>query len=142
VPYQLPEGYHPKIGQGVTLVAGADITIIAYGPVLLSAAVAASRILSQEKKLSVKVINLPWLNRVDNEWLKKELKGCRKLLSLDNHYDTGGQGDLIAKALAQAGIEIEFHNLGIAQIPPCGTNPEVLNAVGLDTTAIVRALAN
>jgi transketolase len=142
VPYQLPQNYRPIVGQGVTLVEGTDVALITSGPVLLSAAIEASKRLRQEKNLSVKVINLPWLNRIDSAWLKNALEGCRKLVVLDNHYMIGGQGDLVAKAVAQAGISIEFQHCGVTEIPPSGTNPQVLQTVGLNADAIVQVLAN
>ena len=140
VPYQLPQNYRPIVGQGVTLVEGTDVALITYGPVLLSAAVEASRRLRQEKNLNIKVINLPWLNRVDSAWLKNALEGCNKAVVLDNHYMIGGQGDLIAKAIAQNGIDIEFQHCGIASIPPSGTNTQVLHAVELDIGAILQII--
>lgn len=143
IPYQLPKDYQPKLGQGVTLVDGSDVAIIGYGPVLLSAAVQAAEMLTKEKGISAQVINLPWLNRVDSAWLEAELGGCRKVFCLDNHYVVGGQGDAIARALSSPrskDVKIEF--MGVTDIPPSGTNSQVLNAVCLDVNAIVRAIAN
>jgi transketolase len=141
VPYQLPQNYRPIVGQGVTLVEGTDIALITYGPVLLSAAAEVSKRLRQEKNLSVKVINMPWLNRADSAWLKSVLEGCRKVVVLDNHYMIGGLGDLIAKAVVEAGILIEYQHLGVGDIPPSGTNPQVLHACGLDARSIANQIA-
>lgn len=142
VPYQLPKDYRPTIGQGVTLAEGADAAIITYGPILLSAAVEGANIVLKENGTNIKVINVPWLNNIDGGWLKNALEGCRKVIVLDNHYKTGGQGDLIAKAVIQTGVSIEFQHLGITDIPPSGTNPQVLHALGLDAAAIVQAITN
>ena len=141
VPYQLPQGYRPKVGQGVTLVEGEDIAIISYGPVLLSTAVEVAKITARERGSSVKVINMPWLNRIDGVWLKSALAGCRKVSVLDNHYSSGGLGDVVAKTVAQAGIDIECQFLGVNGIPPSGANAQVLKAVGLDTTSVAKAIA-
>ncbi len=140
IPYQLPSDYFPATGRGVTLVEGSDIVVITYGPVLLSTAVAASKKLCQERNINVKVINLPWLNRIDGAWLKSVLLGCRKLVVLDNHYMQGGQGDLIAKSVLQAGLNIQYQHHAVEGIPPSGTNPQVLQEVGLDTDAILQAI--
>ena len=83
---------------------------------------------------------MPWLNRVDGSWLKNALSACKKVLVLDNHYSVGGQGDLIARALVEAGINIEYRLLGVDEIPPSGTNQQVLQAMELDSAAIVRAI--
>ncbi len=140
VPYQLPKGYRPNVGQGVTLIEGSDIAVIAYGPVLLSAAVEAANTVAQEKKISTKVINLPWLNRIDTSWLAHILSGCKKVITLDNHYSIGGQGDMIAKALVEVGLDIKYQHLGVTEIPPSGTNLQVLQAVGLDSVTIALAI--
>ncbi len=143
IPYQLPEGYRPKYGQGVTLIEGTDVTIIAYGPVMLSAAVQAAAILAKEKNLSVKVINLPWLNIVDSGWLKVTIGSCKHVLCLDNHYVIGGQGDVLSRTMIQWGNQnVQAHHLGLTEIPPCGTNQEVLQTVGLDVISLVETIAH
>src|SRR5690606_35206999 len=71
VSFSLPQGYRPKVGQGVTLVEGREAVIMTYGPVLLSAAVEAAKILEKTKGIRIKVVNLPWLNRIDAEWLRE-----------------------------------------------------------------------
>jgi transketolase len=140
--YRMPSGYQPKLGQGVTLVDGGDIAVIAYGPVLLSAAVDAAKRLAEEGKSSVKVINLPWLNRVDAYWLKEAIGTCRSVLCLDNHYTRGGQGDLVARTLMEAGMgRVAFGIHGVRDVPPSGTNQEVLAQQGLDANGIVGAIA-
>lgn len=135
--YQLPAGYRPRRGQGVTLVDGRDAVVITYGPVLLGAAVDAARILLEEKGTSVKVINLPWLNYVDAAWLREAIGPCRAVHCLDNHYVAGGQGDLVARSVAAWGAGIAVHIHGLQDVPPTGTNPQVLNACGLDASSLV-----
>lgn len=137
VPYQLPFDYIPKIGQGVALTQGSDAAIITYGPVLLSAAVSAARLVNAELGLSIKVINLPWLNRIDSTWLAQELEDVKKVVSLDNHYLIGGQGDRISAILIDdPRTGKPFYKLGVDKHPSCGTNVEVLGIHGLDERSI------
>jgi transketolase len=141
IPYELPQGYRPRLGQGVMLRDGKDVAVIGYGPVLLSAAIQAAEKLAVEQGMQVRVINLPWLNRVDAEWLQSALQGCDRLLCLDNHYLVGGQGDVIAHALAGLKLDdLTVRMLGVEDIPPCGTNPQVLQAVSLDAESIAEAI--
>lgn len=140
VPFNLPEDYRPVPGRGVCVHPGRDVAIIAYGPVLLSEAVNAARRLADEKGPSARVINLPWLNQVDTEWLRGELAGCQKVFCLDNHYADGGQADMILSALAVGkGIppDMQFVRVGIESIPPSGSVAEVLRACGLDADSLV-----
>lgn len=142
IPYKLPQDYRPKQGQGITLVDGTDVAIIAYGPVLLSAAVRASEMLTNERGISVKVINLPWLNGVDSVWLQSSLGNCEHVLCMDNHYIIGGQCDAVMRAINQfdGGNTVKATCLGIKNIPPCGTNQQVIDIVSLDINSIIKAI--
>ncbi|MBY3541592.1 transketolase [Rhizobium laguerreae] len=142
IPYSLPADYRPTKGRGLTLAEGEDAAIIAYGPVLLSNAIAASKVLAERHGISVKVINLPWLNHVDAEWLQSTVSACKAVVCLDNHYVIGGQGDTIARTLAGAGTGIPVKHIGLTEVPPSGTNVQVLGAVGLDASAIAETVAS
>lgn len=135
LPYALPAGYKPEPGKGVALTEGGDAVVIAYGPVMLAVAVQAAQALAAEG-LGVKVINLPWLNQVDADWLAAEVGSARKLVSIDNHYLVGGQGDRIAEALALTRSDIAFARIGLDRMPVCGSNDEVVGAHGFDSTSI------
>lgn len=139
LPYSLPAGYEPELGKGITLTEGNDVTIIGYGPVMLSSAVQAAQMLNNEHGISTKVINLPWLNTVDANWLAETLGHCKSVLSIENHYLIGGQGDRLADAMRSNGLRhIGLHRLGLTEIPACGTNPEILNAHKMSFLSIVQ----
>lgn len=141
LPYALPANYKPELGKGVALTEGKDVAIIAYGPVMLTGAFEAANILRRRHQLAVRVINLPWLNAVDTEWLSEAVKGCHTVVAIDNHYLVGGQGDRIASALTEMREPTPLlHRLGVAGVPACGTNAEVLQAVKLDGEAIAAAI--
>ena len=137
LPYELPAGYQPEFGKGVTLTDGQDAVIIAYGPVMLSSAVQAAQALKTEHGIAVKVINLPWLNHVDADWLAEALDNCKVVFAIDNHYLIGGQGDRIADAMASKGLtSTKLHRLALKKIPACGTNQEILHYHGLDSASL------
>lgn len=141
LPYELPATYRPELGKGVALTEGEDAAIIAYGPVMLSAAFEAAQILKSENGKAVKVINLPWLNTVDGEWLFDELSGCGAVLSIDNHYMIGGQGDRIVNAMVSRDFNgMKIHRVALTEIPACGTNQEILCAHNMDVLSMVGAL--
>jgi len=87
-------------------------------------------------------VNLPWLNRVDVEWLRTLLANVRLVCTLDNHYVAGGQGDRLCSALAEAGLATRVLKLGVTDVPPCGTNAEVLRACGLDATSLAARIGD
>jgi transketolase len=137
VPFELPAAYRPAAGKGVALTEGRDAILFGYGPVLLSEAVRAAQLLAEDG-IGLRVVNLPWLNRVDRAWLAEAVAGHRRVFTLDNHYVTGGQGQMIAAALAELaprGLE-GVTLLGVEDIPRCGRNDEVLRAHRLDAESL------
>lgn len=140
IPYNLPLDYRVRPGQGVTLVSGEDAVMIASGPVMLGEAVKASELLKQEQGVTLKVINLPWLNLVDEDWLSAEIGNCPRVYCLDNHYQMGGQADIVMRGLNQASVRSRVVSIGVENVPPSGTNQEVLSVCGLDAASLVTRL--
>lgn len=138
VPYDLPADYRLEPGRGVAITEGGDALLLSYGPVMLPSAWRAAHELATAHGIGLKVVNLPWLNVVDAGWLAALVRDHRHVITLDNHYIAGGQGDHIASALAGAGLAgtIRLHRWGITDIPPCGTNDEILATLKLDTKSI------
>ena len=141
IPYHLPNDYRPEVGRGVALTDGDEVVLFAYGPVMLSQSFEASRLLAQHG-VGMKVINLPWLNRLDGKWLRETVDGYRWLFTLDDHYVVGGQGDMILSQLAQEELGTWPHTgkLGVSDIPACGTNDEVLRAHHLDAQSLCEEI--
>lgn len=140
VPFELPDDYELKEGQGVTLREGTDAVLFAYGPVMLSEAYKAAEILSNNHNFSLKVVNLPWLNLIDSQWLHEAIGEVKKVYTLDNHFLNGGQGQMIGATITEQNISVDFTRLGIEDIPACGTNDEVLTHHRLDKNSIVSLL--
>lgn len=138
VNFELPAGYRLEHGRGVALTEGGDIVMIAYGPVMLSQAVKAAQMAAQ-KGIGIKVINMPWLNAVDDAWLAREVSGARAVITIDNHFVDGGQGERLAARLAAKRDMPPVITLGLTQIPACGRNDEVLRFHGLDTEGLLAA---
>jgi transketolase len=88
-------------------------------------------------------MNMPWLNYVNGSWLEGLLRGFNTIFTLDDHYVTGGQGQMIAAKLAQFDIELQkdIYLYGINEIPACGTNEEVLKYHGLDAESLSQTFA-
>lgn len=144
VPYTLPEGYAPARGRGCLLRQGQDALIVAYGPVMLAQACKAAELLEAQHGVRVAVANLPWLNEVDAAWLAGALEGCRVLVTVDDHSAQGGQGEMLATALARTGLarRVGWVGLGVEGISACGWNDEILAYHGLDAASIAaRVLA-
>jgi transketolase len=137
LPYALPASYSLSVGRGVILRDGRDVALVGYGPVLMANAWRAVDELAPYG-VSAAVINLPWLNRIDEAWVANTLSRFAAVVTLDNHYVALGQGVMIAAALARAGIRVDVRSIGLTDVPVCGSNAEVLSHHGLDATSIAR----
>ncbi len=138
---ELPADYQFNHGQGTILHNGHDAVLFAYGPVMLNEALTAAEIL-KDKDLSLKVVNLPWLNTVDHDWLKATIGDCQHLFTLDNHATYGGIGDNILNALAalKTIADRRLEKFGIDEIPACGTPPEALRYHRLDGASLAERI--
>jgi transketolase len=141
VPYVLPETYVFTRGRGCELVCGTDVVLIAYGPIMLAQACKAADMLA-DADISAKVLNMPWLNAIDGQWLAEQVDGASCVVTIDDHYVDGGQGMRIAASLMQSGMSFEkgVHLLGVNEIPACGQAQEVLEFHSLDGASIARAV--
>lgn len=138
---ELPKGYKPVFGQGVTLKAGKDAVMFAYGPVMLNEALRAGELLEKDG-FGLEVISMPWLNRFDGAWLKKAIAAHRTVLVLEDHGPVGGLGDRLLAHLNEvdglAGKHLRI--FGVEGYPACGTPLQALAFHRLDgATLATRA---
>ena len=129
----LPEDYDFSLGKGIVLKEGTDAVLFAYGPVMLNEALTAAEMLA-EQNFSLRVVNLPWLNRIDFKWLEETIGDCQEIFALDNHSEYGGLGDLLLNALMSSdGLrDKKLVKFAVKEHPACGTPPEALAYHGLD----------
>lgn len=141
IPYELPDAYRFIKGRGVALTEGEDIVLFSCGPVMLTEAFKASHAL-RRRGIGLRVVNLPWLNCFDVDWIAYAMSGCELVATLDNHYVLGGQGEMLVAAMAEAGVlnGRRLMKLGVREIPRCGRNDEVLKAHGLDAESLADKL--
>lgn len=140
-PITLPEDYRLTEGRGAVLRDGHDAVVFAYGPVMLYEALQAADRLASDS-LSLKVVNLPWLNRVDARWFDEVVGRCAAMVVVDNHAPVGGLGDHLANLVVESDMlrDRRFRKLGVSGIPVCGAPAEVLHFHGLDGENISRTV--
>jgi len=128
-----------RVGRGVTLRDGHDVALVGYGPLMMTNAWHAAEEL-ETQGLSAAVIDLPWLNQIDDAWVGETFRRFAAVVTLDNHYVALGQGVMIAAALSRTGLRTVVRSLGLTDVPACGANAEVLAHHGLDRAGIVRTV--
>ena len=89
------------------------------------------------------VVDLPWLNRFDLEWLAEAVAPHADVFVLEDHAPVGGLGDALRRELSDAGL-IDGRSLtvfGVDGWPACGTPPEVLRFHQLDGGSLAKRIA-
>ncbi|RJQ39001.1 MAG: 1-deoxy-D-xylulose-5-phosphate synthase [Dehalococcoidia bacterium] len=129
----LPANYKFEPGQGCVLRNGNGAAIFAYGPVMLNEVLLAGELLA-EKGFALKVVNMPWLNRVDVAWFEAVTGDCSNIFVLDDHSPYGGLGDnLLNASLSSVKLRArKFHKFAVEGFPACGTPAEALAYHRLD----------
>ena len=142
VPYALPDGHVMVEGRGAVLREGTDAVVFGYGPIMLTQAINAAAQLERDHGIGLRVVNLPWLNRVDREWFAETVRGRRAVFTLDNHYLTGGQGQMLLATLAELDLTpaVTTRRFGVTRVPESGDNVEVLKAHELDGASLCTAI--
>ncbi len=140
---QLPTGYHLTPGRGVALTEGQDAILFAYGPVMLHEALLASELLA-ERDFGLKVINLPWLNRVEPAWLEEVIASYGLVFVLEDHAPVGGLADHLLSLLAASRKNpLAKHRLvtfAVEGYPACGTPHEALQFHQLDGASLAERI--
>ncbi len=139
---ELPGNYQFVPGIGTELTAGDDAVIFGYGPVLLHEALVASRIL-KGAGFGLKVVNMPWINRIDLNWLVNVTSKTKKIFVLEDHSIYGSLGNKIMEGLVemQALQGKLFEKIGLDDYPECGTPVEVLQHHGLDGLSLAKTIS-
>jgi transketolase len=137
---ELPEGYSPAAGVGVTLREGADALLVSYGPVMLHEALTAAELLA-ERGIEAAVVAMPWLDRVDADWLAATFTGVREVLVVEDHAPVGALGDTLRRAVAALPEPPAIQVAGVEGWPACGTPVEALRHHGLDGASLAERVA-
>lgn len=120
--------YRFSLGVGSVLRNGTDAVLFGYGPVMLNEALVAADLLSAHG-VSLRVVNMPWLNNVDSEWLETTVAGCEVSFVLDDHSVHGGLGDTLLNAfmLSSRLRGRSLMKFAVEGHAACGTPAEVLS---------------
>jgi transketolase len=130
-----PAAWKPRKGVGYEVRAGKGGAIIAAGLLAVSEALRAA------DETGFAAIAMPWLNVVDPDWIAEVTTRYPVIVTIDNHYRAGGQGQYLLAALAEcAAAKPRCLSIGLTEVPPSGRNDEVLAALALDGESIARRI--
>lgn len=93
------KGSEFKIGKGVLVKEGTDLTIIAAG-IMVEEAIKAAKLL-EEKNISARVIDMFTLKPIDAEIIIESAKKTGAILTAENHNVHNGLGSAVSEVLAK-----------------------------------------
>jgi transketolase len=111
-------------------------TVIGAG-VTLFEALKAHDALSKDG-INIRVIDLYSLQPIDADSLILAGRETGRLITVEDHYESGGVGDAVARAVAPAGLVVT--RLAIREIPRSGRPDELLDKFGISARHIVAAV--
>ncbi len=88
-----------KIGEAQVLLEGKKLAIIACGPMVYEALLAAKKL--EKEKVSVAVINMHTIKPLDKKKIIKYAKITKRILTVEDHQVHGGLGSAIAETITQ-----------------------------------------
>jgi transketolase len=140
---QLPEDYRLTYGKGVALTEGKDALMFAYGPVMVHEALLAQELLA-ERGVNLKVVNMPWLNRINTQWLLDTIQPYELVSVLEDHHPAGGLGDHMLAILAEHRsnplAKRRVVKFAVESWPACGTPAEALQFHRLDGASLAERI--
>jgi transketolase len=111
-------------------------TVIGAGVTLFEALKAHDEL--KAKGISIRVIDLYSVQPIDAASLIEAGKQTGRLITVEDHYLSGGLGDAVAHAVAAAGLTVQ--RLAVAEIPRSGKPDELIDKFGISARHIVNAV--
>jgi len=126
-----------KIGKAEVFAQGKDVTIIACGPLVYEALLAAKKL---EKEISVEVINSPSVKPLDEKTILKSVKKTGAVVTVEEHQITGGLGSAIAELLGEK-YPVRMKRVGVKdRFGGSGKPDELIKIFGMSASSIVKAV--
>jgi transketolase len=127
----------PIGGLKVLRTSGQDrATVIGVGVTLFEALKAYDQL--QAEGIHIRVIDLYSIQPIDAASLIAAGQATTRLITVEDHYRSGGIGDAVARAVAPAGLTVT--RLAVSEIPRSGTPEELVDKYGISARAIVDAV--
>jgi transketolase len=99
MPVLYPEDVDFRLGKGIVIKDGHDVALIGTGTVL-SKAVTAARLL-EKSGVSVRLIDIHTIKPLDRDLILSAARGIGKIVTVEEHFVTGGLGSAIAELCSQ-----------------------------------------
>lgn len=131
-----PEIYHQdypfRIGKGIVVKEGKDVTLIGMGSIVKDILDVAE--LLQEKGIHARVINIHTLKPIDKEMIIQAAEETGRIITIEDHNIIGGLGSAVAEVIAESKQSTLFKRIGLQDFSSgYGTYEQVkeMNGIGI-----------
>lgn len=127
-----------EIGKAITMWDGTDVAIIACGPLVHNAILAAGEL--AKKKISARVINMATVKPLDDEAVLKAAEECGAIVTVEEHQVAGGLGGAVCELLAEHS-PTPVERIGVRdRFGESGEPNELIEAFGMGVSHITEAV--
>lgn len=135
VPVLFDADHEFKWGQGHVLHDGEDAAIVANGPQVNEALVAAKEL--KQKGVSVRVISMASVKPIDRTLIAKAGRDTGFVVSAEDHFIHNGLGSAVAECLAGEGVAAKLWRVGVQDsFTQSGDPKDLYRYYGIDAQAI------
>ena len=132
------EGYEFKIGRGVVVREGSDVTIVACGLMVAEALEAAEALAADG--IDAEVINMHTIKPLDERLVVASAKKTGRVVTAEEHSIIGGLGEAVASVLAEQ-HPVPMRRVGVHDVyGESGPAVDLLHKYGLDADGIEAAV--
>ena len=128
-----------KLGRAETYRYGNDVTIIAAGPLMYEALLAA-QVLAIDHHIEARVINMHTIKPLDEKIIVKAAKETGAIVTIEEAQAAGGLGGAVAETLGLT-VPVPLERIGIQdRFGESGEPRELLEAFGLTAPSIIEVV--
>ena len=126
-----------KIGEGILLNEGKDVTIVATGHLVWESILAGQKLF--DMGISAEIINIHTIKPIDEKIILKSIKKSRCLVSAEEHNFLGGLGESISRVLTKNDPVPQEFIATNDTFGESGSPSKLMDKYGLSSHAIVNA---
>jgi transketolase len=128
-----------KIGKGLVVKEGTDVSIIACGTMVDQAVDAQEKLLKDG--VSARVVDMHTIKPLDEKLVIKCARETNAILTVEEHSVIGGLGGAVSEVLAENGSSTKFKRMGVQDVfCESGEPEELFEKYGLSTPHIMKTV--
>ena len=128
------EKYQFEYGKADHLRSGNKITVVASGSMVEIALRVADKLKSQ-----IDLFAISSLKQIDTDALLGSLQKTGKLITIEDHNPYNGLASQINSVIAQEGLSVVIHNMGVREYQLSGDSYELYDAAGIGEKGLEQA---